>query len=227
MNHLDHLQSLIDLDGLSLIDVGAGDGKFARAYAKRGAQVIGIEIDDAKVEIAKRAAHPNVQIRLGQGEDLPIDDEAADLLCFMFSMHHIPDNLQDQALAEAHRVLKPSGRLHVVEPRPFGTMTEAMADLDDETDVRTKSQERLGKLAAQGGFELRSELEYGINYKSADFQAFVDSIVAVDPRRAKALPAVRAKMEAMFHRVSERVEDGFLLEQPCVAYHFEKVAKRR
>ncbi|MGI9508222.1 MAG: class I SAM-dependent methyltransferase, partial [Geminicoccaceae bacterium] len=67
MNHLDHLTSLIDLDGLSVVDVGAGDGKFARAFAKRGAGVIGIEIDDDKVEVAKQTAHPDVRILLGRG----------------------------------------------------------------------------------------------------------------------------------------------------------------
>ena len=152
MNHMDHLTSLIDLAGISVVDVGAGDGKFARAFARRGARVTGIEIDESKVEIAKQAAHEHVRILLGRGEDLPLEDGSADLVCFMFSFHHVPDGLQEGAIAEAFRVLKPKARLHVLEPRPGGPMSEVLAPLDDETEVRTKSQARLDRLADHGAF---------------------------------------------------------------------------
>ncbi len=115
MNHLDHLTSLIDLRGLSVVDVGAGDGKFARAFARRGAKVTGIEIDDEKVEIAKKAEHPDVRILLGRGEALPLGDNASDLVCFMFSFHHVPQALQGAALDETWRVLKPGGRLQIAD----------------------------------------------------------------------------------------------------------------
>lgn len=223
MNHLDHLTSLIDLDGLAIVDVGAGDGKFARAFAKHGARVTGIEIDDAKVAIAKQAAHPDVRILLGRGEDLPIEDGLADLVCFMFSFHHVPDALQEAALAEAWRVLKPGGRLHVTEPRPGGPMSEVMAPLDDETEVRTKSQARLDRLADQGRFQACSKVDYPIGRATPDFETYLKSLIAVDPRRATKLPEARTQMEAAFARLGVRTDEGILLEQPCVAYHFEKI----
>lgn len=224
MNHLDHLTSLIDLDGLSVVDVGAGDGKFARAFARRGAEVTGIEIDDAKVEIAKRAAHANVRILLGRGEDLPLDDRSADLACFMFSFHHVPEALQGAALDEAWRVLKPKARLHVVEPRPGGPMSQVLAPLDDETEVRTKSQARLDVLAEKGRFSLRSKIDYAMAFIVPDFEGYVFGMIAVDPRRAVKLPSVKSEMEAAFDRVGKRTDDGIALEEPCVAYHFEKIA---
>ena len=223
MNHLDHLGSLIELRDLVVVDVGAGNGKFARAFAKRGAKVIGIEIDQDKVEIAKQADHPNVDIRLGRGEALPIDDDSADLVCFMFSFHHIPHDVQEQALIEAGRILKTNGRMHVVEPRPYGPMNEVMVDLDDETYVLTQSKRRLDLVAEQGAFERLSETEYPISLRAPDFATFLDSIIAVDPRRAEKLPLVQAKMEAVFDRVAVKTDDGFTLEQPCIAHHFTKV----
>jgi len=223
MNHLEHLTSLIDLSGLSLVDVGAGDGKFAQAFAKRGADVIGIEIDKEKVEIAKQVSDPRVRILLGRGEDLPLDDGASDLICFMFSFHHVPLALQDEAIGEAWRVLKPGGRLHVVDPRPGGAMSEVMAPLDDETEVRTRSQARLDVLADKGRFSLRSKTDYSIGRATPDFAAYLESVIAVDPRRADKLPAVRAEMEAAFKKLGQPTDDGMLLEQPCVAYHFEKI----
>lgn len=223
MNHLDHLTSLIDLKGLAVVDVGAGNGKFARAFARRGASVTGIEIDEAKVEIARQAAHPDVRILLGRGEDLPLDDRSADLVCFMFSLHHVPLPLQDEAIDETFRVLKPGGRLHVVDPLPGGPMSEVMAPLDDETEVRTRSQARLDALAGQGRFSLQSKISYAIGQTTPDFQSYLDSIIAVDPRRAAKLPEVRAEMEAAFARLGVPTDDGILLEQPCVACHFSKI----
>lgn len=223
MSHLDHLASLIELRDIAVVDVGAGNGKFARAFAKRGAKVIGIEIDQEKVDIAKQAEHPNVDIRLGRGEALPVDDNSTDLVCFMFSFHHIPLDVQEQALVEAGRILKPVGRVHVVEPRPYGPMNEVMVDLDDETHVLTESQRRLDLMAEQSDLERLSEKEYPISLRAPDFGTFLDGIIAVDPRRALKLPSVRAKMEAIFDRVAVKTEGGFTLEQPCVAHHFAKV----
>ncbi len=220
MTHLDHLLSLIDLDNIAVVDIGAGDGKFARAFAERGARVIGIEIDEDKVEIAKKAEHDRVEIRLGRGEALPLDDACADLACFMFSFHHIPLDLQEKALEETYRVLKPSARMHVVEPRPYGAMAEVMRDLADETDVLTESQTRLDRLAGQGHFSRLSQTEYFINVHTPDFERFLDRIIAVDPGRAEKLPAVRSNMEEAFHRHAMKSERGFTLRQPCMAHHF-------
>lgn len=222
MNHLEHLTSLIDLDGLALVDVGAGDGKFARAFGRRGARVTGIEIDEAKVEIARRSEHSNVRILLGRGEDLPIDDGSVDLVCFMFSFHHVPAAVQDEALDEAWRVLRPRGRLHVLEPRPGGPMSEVLAPLDDETEVRTASQARLDRLSDHGRFSLLSKVDYVMRRVIPDFQAYLDGMIAVAPRRAEKLPDVRAGMQATFDRVGKPVDDGIMVEEPCVAYHFEK-----
>ncbi len=223
MNHLDHLISLIDLDNIAMVDVGAGDGKFARAFARCGARVIGIEIDQEKVDIAKQSAHDNVEIRLGRGEDLPIEDESADLVCFMFSFHHIPLDTQEKALLEARRILKPEGRMHLVEPRPYGSMTEVMIDLDDEGYVLAESQKRLDQLATRGDFSRLSQAEYSMSLHAPDFDTFLGTIIAVDPRRAEKLPAVRSKMEAAFDRLAMRTEKGLTLQQPCMAHHFAKV----
>lgn len=225
MNHLEHLATLIDVAGLALVDVGAGDGTFARAFARRGAAVTGIEIDEDKVEIARRAAHEQVRILLGRAEDLPLADEASDLVCFMFSFHHVPLTLQDRALDEAWRVLRPGGRLHIVDPRPGGSMSEVMAPLDDETEVRKASQARLDALAAKGRFSRRSVVDYPIGRATPDFESYVQGVIAVDPRRAHKLPVARAEMEAAFLKLGQATEDGIWLEQPCVAYHFEKIGQ--
>ncbi|MDH3662035.1 MAG: hypothetical protein OEU92_18730, partial [Alphaproteobacteria bacterium] len=88
---------------------------------------------------------------------------------------------------------------------------------------RTKSQARLDRLADHGRFFLHARTEYAIEETTPDFDTYLAGIIAVDPRRARNLPETRAEMEATFERLGVRTEDGISLEQPCVAYHFEKI----
>ena len=140
----------------------------------------------------------------------------------MFSFHHVPQQLQDKALGEAWRVLKPGGHLYVLDPLPGGSMSEVMAPLDDETEVRTLSQARLDRLVSGELFSLLSRAEYTTEQATADFESYLDGIIAVDPRRAEHLSSVRSQMEASFSRLGRKTADGVLLEQPCVAYQFQK-----
>lgn len=65
-------------------------------------------------------------------------------------------------------------------------------------------------------------MDYQMITRSADFQTYLDGVVAVDPRRAALLPGVRDEMQATFARLGRKTADGIELPQPCVAYHFQK-----
>ena len=54
--------------------------------------------------------------RQGAADALPMPDQSADLVLFVFSLHHVPGRQAQWAMAEARRVLRPSGRLYVAEP---------------------------------------------------------------------------------------------------------------
>lgn len=221
--HINHLLSLFDPGGRDVIDIGAGTGAFAEELANATARVIGIEVDGKKVAAANNGRP--FEMREGRGENLPVPDGSQDLACFMFSFHHIPDALQSNALCEASRVLRADGRLHVVDPRPYGAMTEIVRFVEDETEVRTKSQLRLDALSASDGFELLSKSEYLLERHYSDFEALVRHVVFVDPERSARLPAVEADMRREFEARSEQTSGDYKLEQPCVAYHFRKIEK--
>jgi hypothetical protein len=114
--------------------------------------------------------------------------------------------------------------MHIVEPRPYGSMTEVMVDLVDESYVLNQSQNRLDQLAEQKSFSRMSQEDYAISLRTPDFETFLDGIIAVDPRRAEKLPSVHSNLEAAFQRVANKTDDGFALDQPCVAHHFQKIA---
>ena len=93
--------------GTRLLDVACGPGHLANAAHLEGASVVGVDFSDRMVEIA-RVAHPHLDIREGNAEQLQFDDESFDAVVMSFGMLHL-DN-PTQAIAETARVLRPGGR---------------------------------------------------------------------------------------------------------------------
>ncbi|MEL6347612.1 MAG: class I SAM-dependent methyltransferase [Myxococcota bacterium] len=130
--------------GLNVVDVGCGRGALALALAQRGASVLGVEPNlqtDAP-------SHPKLRIQSGSAERLPIDDGAVDVVIFNRSLHHIPEALMDASLAEAARILRPMGRLLILEPDPDGQMSQVMEPFHDERAERAAAlaaMDRMGQ----------------------------------------------------------------------------------
>src|ERR1700690_4350645 len=104
--HLDAiLEALGPIDGLELVDVGCGEGQNARGMAGAGARVIGF---DPFIDGTDWVAHDGGSFRLmrARADALPIEDHSADLVLFIFSLHHVPRGELATALTEARRVLK-------------------------------------------------------------------------------------------------------------------------
>ncbi len=222
MSHLDFLSSQLDVSGRTVADIGAGTGAFAAKLHEHGAVVTGIEIDEVKVEAARSTMPGAVTMLQGRAEDLPLPSASQDLVCFMFSFHHVPEVLHDRALAEAARVLKPGGRLHVAEPRPCGTMFDVVRLVDDEMHVRTVSHRRMESLDGEGPFSLLARKDYGLTRRFRSVDDFIDRIVFVDPARAERLPGIREELETRFLDGAEQIDGQFTLSQPCSAYHFAR-----
>ena len=212
----------MDLQDVDAADIGTGDGSFARELAERGARAAGIEISEDRVAAANAVGHGNNPFfMVGRGEKLPLKDDSRDLLCFIFSLHHIPKEVHERTLAEAVRVLRPGGRLHFSEPLPDDPERSAIAALDDETAVRTASHALLSSLRDRDGFDALGEAEYEVPYSYANFKEFVAALLQADPARVRRLPQARTRMERAFRNLAV-VEDGrHVLPQPCRAYHFE------
>ena len=105
--------------GAHMIDVGIGTGLVAReALALIGAQgtLIGIDPSPGMMGEVKL---PGVQLLEGRAEALPLPDASADFLSMGYALRHIAD--VTTALNEFHRVLKPGGRLLILEiSKPAG-----------------------------------------------------------------------------------------------------------
>src|SRR5262249_32759180 len=82
------------------------------------ARVIGVDASASMLQAARKRlrARAHVDLRRGELEALPIDDAAVDAAAMMLVLHHVPDPAR--ALAEACRILKPQGRLILVDMLP-------------------------------------------------------------------------------------------------------------
>ena len=96
--------------GQRALDVGCGSGVFLQAAAERGAETVGIDASEALVEVA-RARVPDAEVRVGDMQHLPFEDDSFDLVCG-FTSFFFADDLT-AALREAGRVAKPGAQVVV------------------------------------------------------------------------------------------------------------------
>lgn len=94
--------------GIRTLDVATGPGYVAGAAAARGAAVVGLDFSAAMLAEARRH-HPAIEFEAGDAAALPFPDARFDAVVMSFGLLHL--DRPDLALAEAHRVLRPGGRL--------------------------------------------------------------------------------------------------------------------
>ena len=99
-------------------DLGCGTGQVSAALGPFVAKVVAVDASVAMLQAAKKRLHgfDNIDLRRGDLESLPIDDGRLDAATLMLVLHHVPE--PEHALAEVRRVLKPGGRVIVVDMLP-------------------------------------------------------------------------------------------------------------
>ncbi|MFP6742796.1 MAG: class I SAM-dependent methyltransferase [Alphaproteobacteria bacterium] len=190
----------VSVDGMRLLDIGCGAGALTRALAARGAEVVGIEPDPIQAEKNRQAEPvPGVSFVEGGAQRLDIADDSVDGVFFKYSLHHVPAEAMDEALAEAVRVLKDDGFLYVTEPVMVGSYAAMTKPFNDETNVRRLAYEALAR-GAGPNFKRAHETRYCLWHEYVDFETFVEGRLGQtynDHQRAQIdTPEVRAMFEA-------------------------------
>jgi ArsR family transcriptional regulator len=105
-----------------IADLGAGEGTFSQLLAQRAERVIAVDNSANMVEFGTKLALENgianLQYRLGDLESPPIADASVDLAFFSQSLHHALH--PQRAVEAAYRLLKPGGRIVVLDLKRHG-----------------------------------------------------------------------------------------------------------
>src|SRR5439155_9801450 len=99
-------------------DLGCGTGQVSAALAPFVGRVVAVDASAAMLQAARKRLHrfENIDLRRGELEALPIDDDRLDAATLMLVLHHVPE--PSRALAEVARVLKARGRVIIADMLP-------------------------------------------------------------------------------------------------------------
>lgn len=200
-DELDLLADLVPLTEQRIIELGCGNARLARGLVQRyaGSQVVGLEVDE--VQHAKNVGTPQEHLLFmaGSAEAVPFPDASFDGALMLKSLHHVPLDGMDAALAEVARVVKPGGWFYASEPIFGGALNEIVRLYNDENTVRRAAQAALDRaLAAGTHWEAVVERRFAQPAHFADWAEFEARMLYPSFADHHITPALVARVQAAF-----------------------------
>jgi SAM-dependent methyltransferase len=163
---LDAMRGLAPWAGATLLDLGCGSGYWLAGYTHEAGKVIGVEPDPGLLALA-RNRRTDAEVLAGSAECLPLPDASVDVVHARFAYFFPPGC--DPGLNEVRRVLRPGGRLVVVDNDQrggeFATLlarapSAAAQGRADTTDAwwHARGAERV-QVMSEWSFDRRADLE--------------------------------------------------------------------
>lgn len=214
LSHQDALAKNLDVSGKRVLDVGCGGGGFTRAMTLLGARVTGIDPGERQLKKARSEAPAGDEEYIeGIAQALPDRDSSVDIVVFFNSLHHVPIDQLDDALAETGRVLVDDGMAYIAEPLATGPMFELNKIINNETEVRAKAYEAIKGATAQG-FKEVTEFTYVTDRHYPDFEAYRENSISINPAREALFEVNSDAMRERFEAYGEKQDDGIHFPQP-------------
>lgn len=102
--------------GSRILDVATGTGEQALAFARKGYEVVGIDLSEAMLKVAnKKNEHGHVRFEAADATNLPFENSSFDVTCVSFALHDMPLTVRARALKEMVRVTRPTGLIVIVD----------------------------------------------------------------------------------------------------------------
>lgn len=166
---LDPKNTLIKLglkDKNVLCDIGAGSGIFSIPAAEiSSGDIFALEISEDMIDVLERKKSEsniqNLMIRKVESERLPLESGICDMVIMVTVLHEIED--KGTILSEIKRILKPNGKLAVIE------FHKEITPMGPPTDHRI-SQEQVTELCHANGFDTIEKFKLGDNFYCLAFQ---------------------------------------------------------
>lgn len=224
-DELDLLGDLVPLAEQRIIELGCGNARLARSLLARhaGSQLVGLEVD--AVQHAKNVANPQQRLvfMAGSAEAIPFPEASFDGAMMLKSLHHVPLDGMDQALAEVARVLKPGGWFYVSEPIYGGALNEIVRLYNDENTVRRAAQAALDRALAAGKlWEFAAERRFAQPAYFRDWTEFEQRMLYPSFADHFITPALAERVRAAF--LPHMTADGAHFMRPM---HVRVLRRRR
>jgi SAM-dependent methyltransferase len=177
--------------GARVLDVGCGTGVFLRMCADRGASVAGLDAAAGLLELA-RARVPEADVRLGDLQVLPYEDDAFDVVTGFTSFFFADDMVA--ALREAARVARPGAPVVIqVFGRPERCELEAVklaiaAYRPGGAEEQYWRPGLVDELAVEAGLTIERSFDTTYAYAYADQDALAEAMLAAGGAAAVAGP---------------------------------------
>lgn len=100
----------------TILDVATGTGSLAIALSETARAVTGIDLSEKMLDVARgKRAEDNLTFLQMDAGDLAFQDDAFDVVTVSLGLHDMPPDIRTATVREAKRVLRPDGRLYVLE----------------------------------------------------------------------------------------------------------------
>ena len=196
-SHADVISKYLNFSNKIVIDVGCGTGDFARWIAAQGASVIGIDTPEMIDKAGKTERVGNEKYIIGTGQALPFENNYADIIVYLASFHHIPENEMVHAIEQCHMILKSGGKAIFVEPvAQKGSYYEVVRFEADEADIQAKVY-RMLQDADRYGFTMRAEETYFLERSFDDFKKLIEIFVDDKVRKTDIIAQARIVTEQL------------------------------
>lgn len=84
-------------DGPRILDVATGTGKQAFAFAKKGYEIVGIDLAEAMLEVAaKKNKYGSARFEVADATNLPFEENSFDVSCVSFALHDMPLTIREK-----------------------------------------------------------------------------------------------------------------------------------
>jgi SAM-dependent methyltransferase len=194
--------------GALACDLAAGTGKLTRLLVDLECGVVAVEpVEGMRAELAR--VLPEVDIRAGAAEAIPIDDASVDAVTVGQAFHWFDAPV---ALAEVHRVLKPAGGLAMVwnmrdEDTPWVAEMSRIIDWPKRTASRYQTVDWPAEVAASGRFTPLEHAE--IDWEQSMTRRLLDDRVRSISYIAAAPPAERDRLAGEVLALVDDLEEPF------------------
>lgn len=192
-----------------VLDVATGSGFTALAFAPAAKEVVGIDVSSGMLAQAREKAQGSANVRFQEApaESMPFLDQSFDLITCRVAAHHF-DSVT-RFLAEAHRVLKPDGKLLIADT----CVPDDDAELDrwqnevewlrDRSHVRNYSPREWCAFLAEAGFEVEAT-DFADGLVPITFEAWL--------RKSGCTGEPATQLRAIFEAASPSVRRAFRIE---------------